>query len=153
MLMWCQHGKNMLSPCKIVCCQLRPTEQFRTHSRRSDWHIAVGGGHAEILTSRVAAVGRYHQEFCKRVFDDVAPVDSVSMAQKFILVNQNATIQNLCRGRKDKNSEGERDCITGRIYGTYTPWQEINTPRLTPTLCLEALHRGRCTPRYIWAWR
>lgn len=56
----------------------------------------------EILTSRVTTVGRYHQEFRKRVFDDVAPVDGVSVAQEFVLVNQNATVQNLCRGRKDE---------------------------------------------------
>lgn len=47
------------------------------------------------LTSRVAAVGRYHQEFRERVFDDVPPVDGVSVAQEFVLVNKYATVQDL----------------------------------------------------------
>lgn len=50
----------------------------------------------------VTAVGRYHQEFGKRVFDNVSPVDGVSVAQEFVLVNQNAAVQNLCRGRNNK---------------------------------------------------
>lgn len=62
-----------------------------------------------ILTSRVTAVGRYHQEFRKRVFDDVAPVDGVCVAQEFVLVNQNTTVQNLCRGRRDKKCKRERE--------------------------------------------
>lgn len=112
--------------------------------------------HAEILTSGVTAVGRYHQEFRKRVFDDVTPVDGVSVAQEFVLINQNSTMQNLCRARKDKKCkkrdrerEKERDGITGRIYGTCTPWQEINTSRLTPTLCLKVLRHVRHSPRCI----
>lgn len=100
-----------------------------------------------ILTSRVTAVGRYHQEFSKGVFDDVLPVDGVGMAQEFVLVYQNATIQYFCRGMKNKTDKTERNSITGRIYGTCTPCQEINTSRLTPTLCLEAVRRLRCSLR------
>lgn len=65
------------------------------------WLACRGGGHVVILTSRVTAVGRYHQEFRKGVFDDVLPVDGVGMAQEFVLVHQDATVQYFCRGRKN----------------------------------------------------
>lgn len=71
----------------------------------------------EILTSRVTAVGRHHQEFRQRVFDDVAPVDGVSVAQEFVLVNENAAVQNLCRGMKDKKHKKAREMA---LQGGYT---------------------------------
>lgn len=52
---------------------------------------------------------------------------------------------------KIKKDKTERDGITERIYSTCTPCQEINTPRLTPTLCLAELPRVRCSLRCIWA--
>lgn len=88
-----------------------------------------------LLTSVVAVVGRNHQQLRLGVLDNVEPVDGVSVAQELVLVHVDAAAQYLCTGREkvegDRKKNEQRAVDLWRIYGTCTPWQEINTSRLT----------------------
>lgn len=62
-------------------------------------------GPCAVLTSEVAVVGWYHQQLSLGVLDNVTPMDGVRMAQEFVLVNINPTVQYLCTGREKTGQE------------------------------------------------
>lgn len=85
-----------------------------------------------MLTSVVAVVGGNYQQLRLGALDNVAPVDGVGVAQELVLVDVDAAAQYLCTGReKDRKRNERRASDLWRIHGTCTPWQEINTSRLT----------------------
>lgn len=49
-----------------------------------------------------AAVGGHHHRMDPRVFDNVLPVDCVRMTQKLVLVNINASTQDLCGEQREQ---------------------------------------------------
>lgn len=55
-----------------------------------------------ILTSKVAVVGRHHQQLGVLVLDDVLPVDGVGVAQQLVLVDVNSPVQDLCDGGEEE---------------------------------------------------
>lgn len=90
-----------------------------------------------ILTSKVAVVGRHHQQLGVLVLDDVLPVDGVSVAQQLVLVDVNSPVQDLCDGGEDekrwwRRRRKKRSGDEQHIGRDVRQWQEINTSRLCP---------------------
>lgn len=93
-----------VSVCTSTVCWHVVCLQKIKEKKKNDFHpkILVPLVSTHVLTSKVAVVGWYHQQLSLRVLDNVSPMDGVRMAQKFVLVNINTPIQDLCKGRQKK---------------------------------------------------
>lgn len=85
---------------------------YPTKQKKNGFSSKVTGFHLHpraVLTSEVAVVGWHHQQLSLGVLDNVTPVDGVRMAQEFVLVHVNTSIQYLCteRGRKKEKERNE----------------------------------------------